>query len=267
MEKEVKSYTKIYEELKDHKFFGILVEKASNMQSEKIKTKVFEIIKSLNNSKINILALNKIIFEGLPDDIPSLRSLIWKILLGIIPLDIDKWESTIDKHRNEYYLLKKQYLSKLELDKLNKPVKKKKIIDHPLAISDDSKWKSYFDDMELWEEIDKDIRRTRTNMHFFFMPSKSNSSFITNEEITQLADKKRNEPSSVKTNSFETNADVMCRVLFIYGKKYPKVRYIQGMNEILAPIFYCFSLDQNPYFNTTLEADSFLCFESLMNEI
>jgi hypothetical protein len=274
MEKEDKPFKKLYDELNEHKFFGILVEKAISISSEKIKNKVFEIINLLTTSKLNSMILNKLIFEGLPDDIPSLRSLIWKILLNFLPTDVSQWESEADKKRTEYNKLRKQYLEKLELDRLkgegkndSSTVKKKKIIiDHPLAITNDSKWKSYFDDMELWEEIDKDVRRTRTNMHFFFMPAKSG--IISNELITQVADKKRNEPSfSLKGSSFETNADVMCRILFIYAKKYPNVRYVQGMNEILAPIFYCFSLDQNPYFNKNLEADSFLCFESMMNEI
>ena len=59
----------------------------------------------------------------------------------------------------------------------------------------------------------------------------------------------------------------MCRILFLYAKKYPEVRYVQGMNEILAPIYYCFSNDQNPYFYLHLEEDSFICFEKIMNEI
>jgi hypothetical protein len=65
----------------------------------------------------------------------------------------------------------------------------------------------------------------------------------------------------------ETHADVLARVLFIYAKLNPGIKYVQGMNEILAPIFYAFSNDQNPYFYLNLEADSYICFENLMNEI
>lgn len=146
-------------------------------------------------------------------------------------------------------------------------------MDHPLAMAEDSKWKNYFNDLELLEEVEKDVRRTRTNMHFFFIPSRQNTNLITNDEITDLADKKRNDPRSLAQEkllhkaNFETNADVMTRMLFIYGKKYPEVRYIQGMNEILAPIYYAFSSDQNPYFYLNLEPDAFICFENLMKEI
>lgn len=30
----------------------------------------------------------------------------------------------------------------------------------------------------------------------------------------------------------------MTRILYIYSKLNPKIQYVQGMNEILAPIFY-----------------------------
>jgi len=32
--------------------------------------------------------------------------------------------------------------------------------------------------------------------------------------------------------------DYMTRILYIYSKLNPKIQYVQGMNEILAPIFY-----------------------------
>ena len=30
----------------------------------------------------------------------------------------------------------------------------------------------------------------------------------------------------------------MSRILFIYSKLNPRIKYVQGMNEILAPLFY-----------------------------
>jgi hypothetical protein len=32
--------------------------------------------------------------------------------------------------------------------------------------------------------------------------------------------------------------DYMSRILYIYAKLNPRILYVQGMNEILAPIFY-----------------------------
>lgn len=28
-------------------------------------------------------------------------------------------------------------------------------------------WTGYFEDMEIWEEIEKDVKRTRTEMQYF----------------------------------------------------------------------------------------------------
>jgi hypothetical protein len=113
--------------------------------------------------------------------------------------------------------------------------------DHPLNINNNSKWKKYFDDLELLNQIKKDIYRTKTHLNFFSKPCKLNEN--------------------------ESNSDVMLRILFIYSKKHPEVKYVQGMNEILAPIFYCYSIDNNPYFLDYLEEDSFNSFENLMEKI
>ena len=59
----------------------------------------------------------------------------------------------------------------------------------------------------------------------------------------------------------------MTRILFIYGLYHPEVKYVQGMNEILAPIFYCFSNDKNEISIKNLEADSYISFENFMEII
>ena len=39
----------------------------------------------------------------------------------------------------------------------------------PLSIQNNSKWKQHFDDKALWEEIEKDVKRTRKELSFFIM--------------------------------------------------------------------------------------------------
>ena len=43
----------------------------------------------------------------------------------------------------------------------------KTVSDHPLNVNNSSLWSRYFCDQEIWIEIEKDIRRTRTDMSFF----------------------------------------------------------------------------------------------------
>lgn len=67
----------------------------------------------------------------------------------------------------------------------------------------------------------------------------------------------------------ETHADVLARVLFIYAKLNPGIKYVQGMNEVLAVLYYCFLSfgDTQVLSMDYLESDLFFCFNNLMIEI
>lgn len=67
-----------------------------------------------------------------------------------------------------------------------KDVEPKKLssTDHPLSRQTNSKWNQYYSDKILWEEIEKDVKRTRVEMAFFMMavdPERSSS-----EEMIRL---------------------------------------------------------------------------------
>ena len=246
-----------------NQLLSFILSKTNNL-SGKIKNKILSIIQILNNNNIDYSKLQEFIFDGIPDDIPSLRSLIWKILLNTLTLNESEWESTLEKGREKYNKLKEIYNQRLKL------IRKHKKNDHPLSLEKNSNWNKYFMEYNLLEDIQKDIRRTRTHMSFFFMPCVSNSNNnITNEQISNAALEIKKDRSQHKLNSktFETNADVMTRILFIYGLYHPEVKYVQGMNEILAPIFYCFSIDKNETSIKNLEADSYISFENFMEII
>ena len=71
---------------------------------------------------------------------------------------------------------------------------------------------------------------------------------------------------NVRLNYIETHSDVLARILFIYAKLNPGVRYVQGMNEILAVVYYCF-WHSDDCFQEYFESDLFFCFTCLMSEI
>jgi len=286
------------ENLKTHQYLGPIANKIIKIPSQRIKKRTFDILLSLTSSDADTGLFRQQCFEGIPDELPMLRSLIWKIMLDLLPADINSWEQVLEEKRAKYNKIKGNIIVKLESEKKqhgdeyieskkNKEkqeetiksnseneagtsnLKKKKQVDHPLSMNSNSVWKSYFEDLELMELIEKDVRRTRTHMHFFFMPANTEQlSTLTNEDISKMADMKRNDPYADNSKiKYETNADVLCRILFIFAKLYPEIKYIQGMNEILATIYYCFSLDKSPIFSSYIEADSFLCFDSLMCKI
>jgi hypothetical protein len=56
----------------------------------------------------------------------------------------------------------------------------------------------------------------------------------------------------------------MLSILFIYAKLNPEVGYVQGMNEILAPILFTFGTDTSEEWASETETDAFFAFSSVM---
>ena len=206
------------------------------------------IIKSKDEKK-----LFEICESGLPDDLPILRAYIWKIILGYLPLDISEWDSTLAKKREEYKIYKK-----FIKEKLKKELEKKE-----------------YTSKDILEQIIKDVYRTNTQFSFFFQPTDKNKNF-NKEEILNIYNKRKNWDFSnieevYKYDNFEneTHTDVLKRILFTYSSILQDVSYHQGMNEILAPIYYTFSYDKL-YLEENeedIEADSFWSFYFLLNGI
>ena len=63
-----------------------------------------------------------------------------------------------------------------------------------------------------------------------------------------------------------THFDILTRILYIYAKLNPGIKYVQGMNELLAPLYYIFNDDKSGLFLESAESDSFYCFTILMSE-
>ena len=116
------------------------------------------------------------------------------------------------------------------------------------------------------------MNRTHTQLSFFFQPTDSHS-ILSPEKIKTMMENRRNCTmkdinDTYNNNNIETNADVVSRILFIYAKFSPDINYVQGMNEIIAPIYYCYSFDKIYIENEcNIEADTFWSFYNLMNKI
>ena len=68
----------------------------------------------------------------------------------------------------------------------------------------ESTWGQYFKDLEMMEEIDKDVKRTFPHLHFF------------------------NKDGAVGSTQ---HYEALKRILFIYAKLNPGIRYVQGMYQ------------------------------------
>ena len=201
--------------------------------------------------------------NGLPDDLPEIRSLIWKINFGYLPFNMGEWDKILKAKRISYRKYKDSVVEKLEkeLELFNGYSKMTK---------EEKKALEKKTNKIILEEICKDTNRTHTEMNFFFKPVDKNNTF-TEKEILALVENKRNCTlkninDTYKINIVLTHADIISRILFIYSKFEPSIQYVQGMNEILAPIYYCLSFDRinddEPM--DDIEADAFWCFFNIM---
>ncbi|XP_045542022.1 TBC1 domain family member 13 isoform X1 [Papilio machaon] len=254
------------------------------MSLHKARVKAFEEI--LEQDVIDIKELQKLAFNGVPDD-KGLRSLVWRILLHYVPKEKSARESTLFKKRQLY----KQFIDEIIVSP-GGPA------DHPLNISPDSSWSTYFKDNEVLLQIDKDVRRLCPDISFFQSATEFPCLEIVNSNgvkrlhkrveqsvlkystlerrglgVAKLSNEIRRS-ESITTGDYaplnegcEAHWEVVERMLFLYAKLNPGQGYVQGMNEIIGPIYHTFAIDANKEYREHAEADCFFCFTNLMAEI
>ncbi|XP_010913050.1 uncharacterized protein [Elaeis guineensis] len=179
-----------------------------------------------------------------------------QLLLGYLPHDRTLWAHELDKRRSQYKAFKDELLlnpseitRRLEESAGSKTeemnckgsglLQRSEITDgeHPLSLGKTSIWNQYFQDTEIIEQIDRDVKRTHPDMQFF----SGDSSFA------------------------KSNQEALRRILTIFAKLNPGIRYVQGMNEVLAPLFYVFRNDPDENNAAYAEADTFFCFVELLS--
>lgn len=109
-----------------------------------------------------------------------------------------------------------------------------------MSVANNSKWNEWFKDKDRIELIQRDVHRTLPDLHFFS-----------------------------EGGNGTKHGRALIDILFVYSKTNTATNYVQGMNEVLAPIYYVFSTDtpgEVPALED-VEADAFFCFSNLMNEI
>ncbi|EGC30346.1 hypothetical protein DICPUDRAFT_41569 [Dictyostelium purpureum] len=191
---------------------------------------------AIKPDSIDISIIQHLAEQGIPES-HGLRSCYWKILLRYLPVNRTIWDSFLEKSRKSY----QDFINELMIDPWkNQTPPSKEELDHPLSTQTDSKWNEYWKDQNILIDIEKDVRRTFPSMHFFNYQDEDGKSI---------------------------HYEALRRILFIYAKLNPGIKYVQGMNEILGHVYYIFATDPNKEWQANAEADSFYCFTNLMSEI
>ncbi|EEC68158.1 hypothetical protein OsI_36096 [Oryza sativa Indica Group] len=210
-----------------------------------------EITTKLSKKVVNMGELRRLACLGVPDGGAAVRPLVWKLLLGYLPTERAFWPHELEKKRSQYSAYKDEFLlnpsEKIRRFEESKLLRKKELNsdkigllprakvtneEHPLSFGKSSLWNQYFQESEILEQIDRDVKRTHPEMPFF---------------------------------SAKANQESLRRILIVFSKLNPTIRYVQGMNEVLAPLFYVFKNDPDTSNSASAEADTFFCFVELLS--
>jgi len=239
---------------------------------------------ALTEDVINDSNLRQLCFAGVPEG-KGRRALAWRLLLNFLPMERGTWKDFLHQQRQLYA----QLIDEIVLQ----PQSSKKCEDHPLNPNPDSQWQSFFKDNEVLLQIDKDVRRLCPDISFFSQATDFPNKKIVSGQYERLH--QRVQQTSLKSQNLERKGlgiaklsllkkkasenyaplakgqeahwEVVQRILFLYAKLNPGQSYVQGMNEIIGPIYYVFASDPNNEWKENAEADCFFCFTNLMADI
>ncbi|EDV28176.1 uncharacterized protein TRIADDRAFT_53506 [Trichoplax adhaerens] len=230
-------------------------------------TRVDQFKKILTEDKLDLHQLRQLCFNGIPD-IAWIRPLAWRLLLGYLPAKRSGWDNILKAKRDLYDSFLDDIIinPSLAADDENEGDHLHDVNDHPLSLDPESQWVTYFKDNEVLSQIDKDARRLYPDMSFFqkateFPCKKKGSQALrkrvektvlleskvtTNRQgVQKIKNKSKDQEYHTLSEGEEAHWEVVERMLFIYAKLNPGIGYVQGMNEIMGPIYYIFAVDSN----------------------
>eukprot|EP00667_Euglena_gracilis_P013525 EG_transcript_13956 len=197
---------------------------------------------------IDVRELRRLAYKGIPEEC---RRDYWCVLLGYLPADRSQWDATLRQKRELY----RAYTAEFIVD----PKTQTNEDDHPLSDQSNSAWGHHLKHQKLLEAIDLDLPRTLPSFNFFH-----NCNPVDPVTGSSLPTPEVDMGHGVV--HFSAQAIAMRNILYIYGVLNAAVGYVQGMNEILAPLFYVvYTSSKSPQSETQeIEADAFFLFSIVM---
>ena len=191
--------------------------------------------------------LREIVADGfVPDQPASVRYDVWSYLLRVVPEEKKERELERRKKRETYEQFAEELAScvrtpdvSLELtykyENLKSPTKSR-----ATRVAVELKVKRVKEeDKEILEQIERDVERLHPSLHFF------------NDEIESIPKRKD-----------------MTEALFVFAKLNPGLCYVQGMHELLAPLYFvCFNHPDKNGVAKDAKSDSFWMFVELISEL
>ena len=129
---------------------------------------------ALSPPTVDLSVVKALTASGIPDEDPFIRATTWQLLLGYLPPERSQWEPVARKKELDYaqfcqdLIIDPNTLTPLHTVTSTTPSSLPgadarglmhrttvSVDDHPLSTSDSSKWKIFFADAEIREQIDR----------------------------------------------------------------------------------------------------------------
>nr|CDS27448.1 TBC1 domain family 3 [Hymenolepis microstoma] len=268
------------------------------------RSKIFQDI--LDTQKIDLDLLRNECLSGCPES-GGFRSISWKILLNYLPTEKSLWNTTLSKARLEYEGFLAEFISNksksnqssdhplssdpssywreyfddnIVLLQINKDCRRLypelDFFRRPTQYSCDKIFKSGVKISDLRNRIETELTRSHsvaTNTLGAIRLVNSIGDHGGTSLLRAACDDEetRDGKLSISNEALDSNAEfhweVVQRILFTSYKMNRASSYVQGMNEIAAPIYYVFANNPDPNERRFAEPDAFFCFNNLMVEI
>ncbi|KDQ13122.1 hypothetical protein BOTBODRAFT_396011 [Botryobasidium botryosum FD-172 SS1] len=232
---------------------------------------------------VDLAHLRRLCAKGILEPSAPARPKVWKLLLGYLPPERDLWDVKLQKERSKYYDLMERFA--IELESMAEPT-------FPPSEHD-----------KLLDMIAKDTERTQPRMPFFRQLSSliGKSSCINKRGVfaarlgaarrargnvnfnsqangapadtalllnsPPIAPSNDSYPATSSSITKETHLTALLRVLYIFSLLHPHQPYTQGLNELVAPLYFVLCSDIDDDEAAHAEADTFWMFNELMGEI
>jgi len=184
--------------------------------------------------------LREIVADGfVPDQPLSVRYEVWSLLLGVVPENKKERAKEREKKRKIYEEYAFEFAKFLRTPDVSVEVlyRNEQTVSVKLKVKE--KMKREDKDLDVLEQIERDVERLHPSLHFF------------NDEGENI-DKKRLD---------------MTEALFIFAKTNKGYSYVQGMHELLAPLYFVCYNHPNELIARDCKSDSFWMFVELISEL
>lgn len=243
--------------------------------------------------EVNSADLRKLSSIGIPDD-GNHRGVVWRLLLGYLPMKLSEWQPTLDHKRNIYIGFCEDFFHDVYDVRHGEEIKSRKRrrpgdpppevfaeqpllgqLELPESLMD--QWKKRGKDLHILEDVTcgwNALKVSEPKLTIGEDETPDWSDFITSAALLDEVRKDvvRTHPDLAfflvpDLNQGKRRYAALERILFVWSKINKGVRYVQGMNELVSALFYVLANDTNKVWSSYAEADTYWMLSTLLGEM